>query len=136
MTPAAAADGAYLCSSAIAVLPDDQKTKMSQAYRRLRGMPPAARNELLNSDEFRNNFTDDERDLLAWHDRPERGPHQLAQIAIYAFRSRPAQNQLPFKIGWLRARCAVAAAGNYVFSMIELVREYLPVPGVDLGAWR
>jgi hypothetical protein len=45
-------------------LPDDQKSKVSQAYRRLRGMPPAARNELLNSDEFRNNYTDDERDLL------------------------------------------------------------------------
>ncbi len=45
-------------------LPDDQKTKVSQAYRRLRGMPPSARNDLLNSDEFRNNYTDEERDLL------------------------------------------------------------------------
>ncbi len=45
-------------------LPDDQKGKVSQAYRRLRGMPPQARNQLLSSDEFRNNYTDDERDLL------------------------------------------------------------------------
>lgn len=45
-------------------LPDDQRGKVSQAYRRLRGMPPSAREELLNSPEFRNNFTDDERDLL------------------------------------------------------------------------
>lgn len=45
-------------------LPDDQKTKVSQAYRRLRGMPPSARNGLLNSDEFRNGYTDDERELL------------------------------------------------------------------------
>jgi Protein of unknown function (DUF3106) len=45
-------------------LPDDQKSKINQAYRRLRGMPPSAREELLNSPEFRNNFTDDERNLL------------------------------------------------------------------------
>ncbi len=45
-------------------LPDDQRSKVSQAYRRLRGMPPQARNQLLSSDEFRNSFTDDERDLL------------------------------------------------------------------------
>ncbi len=45
-------------------LPEDRKTKVSQAYRRLRGMPPSARNELLNSDEFRNNYTDEERELL------------------------------------------------------------------------
>ena len=45
-------------------LPDDQRSKVSQAYRRLRGMPPQARNQLLSSDEFRNDFTDDERDLL------------------------------------------------------------------------
>jgi len=45
-------------------LPDDQKGKINQAYRRLRGMPPSARAELLDSPEFRNNFTDDERDLL------------------------------------------------------------------------
>jgi hypothetical protein len=45
-------------------LPDDQKSKVSQAYRRLRGMPPQARSQLLNSEEFRNGYTDDERDLL------------------------------------------------------------------------
>ena len=38
-------------------LPEDQRAKVSQAYRRLRGMPPRARNEVLNSDEFRNNYT-------------------------------------------------------------------------------
>ena len=46
-------------------LPADQKDKVSQAYRRLRGMPPSARNEVLNSDEFRNNYNDEERDLCA-----------------------------------------------------------------------
>ena len=45
-------------------LPEDQRSRVSQAYRRLRGMPPSARNELLNSDEFRNNFTEDQRELL------------------------------------------------------------------------
>jgi hypothetical protein len=45
-------------------LPEDQRTKVLQAYRRLRGMPPQARNQLLSSDEFHNDFTDDERDLL------------------------------------------------------------------------
>jgi uncharacterized protein DUF3106 len=45
-------------------LPDDQRNKVSQAYRRLRGMPPQARNRVLNSDEFRNGYTDDERELL------------------------------------------------------------------------
>jgi hypothetical protein len=45
-------------------LPNNQQAKISQAYRQLRGMPPSAREQLLNSDEYRNNFTDDERDLL------------------------------------------------------------------------
>jgi hypothetical protein len=45
-------------------LPEDQKNKISQAYKRLRGMPPSARSDLLDSDEFRNNYTDEERDLL------------------------------------------------------------------------
>ena len=45
-------------------LPEDQRAKVSQAYRRLRGMPPDARNQALNSDEYRNNFTDEQRELL------------------------------------------------------------------------
>lgn len=45
-------------------LPEDQRSKVAQAYRRLRGMPPSAREDLLNSPEFRNSFNDDERDLL------------------------------------------------------------------------
>jgi hypothetical protein len=45
-------------------LPSDRKAKISQAYRQLRGMAPPAREQLLNSDEYRNTFTDDERDLL------------------------------------------------------------------------
>lgn len=45
-------------------LPEDQRTQVSQAYRRLRGMPPQQRAELLNSDEFRNNYTDEQRELL------------------------------------------------------------------------
>ena len=45
-------------------LPDDQRTKVSQGYHRLRGMPPEAQQRLLNSDEFRNNYTDEQRALL------------------------------------------------------------------------
>ena len=45
-------------------LPEDQRAKVSQAYRRLRGMPPEAQNQLLNSDEFRNNYSDGQRELL------------------------------------------------------------------------
>ena len=45
-------------------LPEDQRTKVSTAYRRLRGMPPEQRSQLMNSDEFRNNYTEEERDLL------------------------------------------------------------------------
>ncbi|MGC2478046.1 MAG: hypothetical protein WA485_27150, partial [Candidatus Sulfotelmatobacter sp.] len=45
-------------------LPDDQRNKVSQAYRRLRGMPPPARERVLNSDEFRNGYSEDERNLL------------------------------------------------------------------------
>jgi hypothetical protein len=45
-------------------LPEDQQGKVSQAYRRLRGMPPSARNDYMNSDEFRNSYSPEERDLL------------------------------------------------------------------------
>jgi hypothetical protein len=45
-------------------LPDDRRTRVSQEYRRLRGMPPEQRAQAMNSDEFRNNFSDSERDLL------------------------------------------------------------------------
>lgn len=45
-------------------LPTDRRQQVSRAYRRLRGMPPDARAQLLSSDEYRNNFSDDERDLL------------------------------------------------------------------------
>src|SRR6185437_9134044 len=45
-------------------LSEDQKSKVSQAYRELRGMSPSARDQALNSDEYRNNFTDEERELL------------------------------------------------------------------------
>lgn len=45
-------------------LPEDQRAKVSQAYRRLRGMPPEAQNRLLNSEEFRNSYSDEQRELL------------------------------------------------------------------------
>lgn len=45
-------------------LPEDQKAKVSQAYKRLRGMPPEARSELMNSEEFRNDYTEEQRELL------------------------------------------------------------------------
>ena len=62
-------------------LPEDQKGKVSQAYRRLRGMPPSARNELLNSDEFRNNYTEEQRDLLRGMTDLNMGPGRLAHQA-------------------------------------------------------
>lgn len=45
-------------------LPDDRRSKVSQAYHQLRDLPPDQRSQLLSSDEYRNNFTDDERNLL------------------------------------------------------------------------
>ncbi len=63
-------------------LPEDQKAKISQAYRQLRGMPPSAREQLLNSDEFRNNFTDDERDLLRGMADLNVGPAKIARMGF------------------------------------------------------
>jgi hypothetical protein len=45
-------------------LPDDRRNRISQAYHQLRDLPPDQRSQLLSSDEYRNNFTDEERDLL------------------------------------------------------------------------
>lgn len=45
-------------------LPADQRSKVSQAYQRLRALSPSARNDLLNSDNFRSNYTQQQRDLL------------------------------------------------------------------------
>ncbi len=61
---AAATAGAQTCFPAIAICRMIRRSKVSQAYRELRGMPPSAREQALNSDEYRNGFTDDERDLL------------------------------------------------------------------------
>jgi hypothetical protein len=45
-------------------LPEDQRSQVSQAYRRLRGMPPSARHELLDSEEFQNNYNEEQRAIL------------------------------------------------------------------------
>lgn len=45
-------------------LPDDRRSKVSQAYHQLSALPPDQRSQLLSSDEYRNNFSDDERELL------------------------------------------------------------------------
>ncbi len=45
-------------------LPPDQKTQLSQAYHKLRNMTPEQRAQYMNSDEFRNSFDDQQRELL------------------------------------------------------------------------
>lgn len=45
-------------------LPEDRRGKVSQAYHQLRDLPADQRAQLLNSDEYRNSFSDEERDLL------------------------------------------------------------------------
>src|SRR5271165_356887 len=45
-------------------LPADQRSQVSQAYRKLRQMSPDQRAQYFNSDEFRSNFNDQQRDLL------------------------------------------------------------------------
>ncbi len=56
-------------------LPPDQKTQLSQAYHKLRGMTPEQRTQYMNSDEFRNSFDDQQRELL-------RGMNDLADSAV------------------------------------------------------
>jgi uncharacterized protein DUF3106 len=45
-------------------LPADQRGQVSQAYRQLRQMSPEQRTQFFNSDEFHNNYNDQQRDLL------------------------------------------------------------------------
>ncbi len=45
-------------------MPPDRQSRVNQAYRQLRDLPPDQRNQLLNSDEYRNNFNNDELNLL------------------------------------------------------------------------
>jgi len=45
-------------------LPEDRQDRVKQAYRQLSELPPDQRNQFLNSPEYRNNFSDEERDLL------------------------------------------------------------------------
>jgi len=45
-------------------LPADQRSQVSQAYRKLRQMSPEQQTQYFNSDEFRSNFNDQQRDLL------------------------------------------------------------------------
>jgi|SRR5271165_721015 len=56
-------------------LPPDQKTQLSHAYHKLRGMTPEQRAQYMNSDEFRNGFDDQQRELL-------RGMNGLADSAV------------------------------------------------------
>jgi len=45
-------------------LPPDQRNQVSQAYRKMRTMSPDQGTQYFNSDEFRNNFNDEQRGLL------------------------------------------------------------------------
>ena len=45
-------------------LPSDQKSQVSQAFRKMREMTPEQRAQYMNSDEFRNSFNDQQRELL------------------------------------------------------------------------
>ena len=45
-------------------LPEDRRGKVSQAYRELQGLSPEQRSQLLNSEQFRSTFSDEERELL------------------------------------------------------------------------
>ena len=45
-------------------MPADRQNKVNQAYRQLRDLPPDQRNQLLNSPEYRSNFSDDELNVL------------------------------------------------------------------------
>jgi len=56
-------------------LPPDQKTQLSQAYHKLRNMTPEQRAQYMNSDEFRNSYDDQQRELL-------RGMNELADSAV------------------------------------------------------
>ncbi|HEY4900948.1 MAG TPA: DUF3106 domain-containing protein [Terriglobales bacterium] len=45
-------------------LPSDQRSQVSQAFREMRDMPPEQRTQYMNSDDFRNRFNDEQRELL------------------------------------------------------------------------
>lgn len=45
-------------------LPADQRGQVSQAYQKMRQMSPEQRSQYMNSDEFRNTFNDEQRELL------------------------------------------------------------------------
>jgi len=45
-------------------LPADQKTQVSEAYHKLRQMTPEQRTQYMNSDDFRNSYSDEQRELL------------------------------------------------------------------------
>jgi hypothetical protein len=45
-------------------MPPDQRSQVSQAYRKLREMTPDQRTQYFASDEFRNGLNDQQRDLL------------------------------------------------------------------------
>ena len=45
-------------------MPADRQGKVNQAYRQLRDLPPDQRNQLLNSSEYRSNFSDEELNVL------------------------------------------------------------------------
>jgi len=45
-------------------LPADQRTQVSEAYHKLRQMPPDQRSQYMDSDEFRNGLSDEQRELL------------------------------------------------------------------------
>ena len=100
-------------------------------------MPPEARNQLLNSDEFRNNFTDEQRELAARHDRSEPGRHTSSgsdSAGSLQLAERCRRNHLT---SMFQPGCCVGArqirARSFLL-MIELVRQHIPLSRVDLGA--
>lgn len=45
-------------------LPSDQRSQVSQGFRKMRDMTPEQRTQYINSDEFRNSFSEQQRDIL------------------------------------------------------------------------
>ena len=45
-------------------MPADRQQQVNQAYRRLRAMPPSAREQVMNSPEFQSRFSEQERNVI------------------------------------------------------------------------
>jgi hypothetical protein len=45
-------------------MPSERQQQVNQAYKRLRAMPPSARQQVMNSPEFQGRFSPQERDVI------------------------------------------------------------------------